>query len=91
LLHRAHCLVGGLCGSVYLDAGFERHVSFLVGYEAYANLDPRRKNQMLEQFEFGIKRCFDDEETDTPFMVDLRGVEDDEENGIVDETITVKR
>jgi hypothetical protein len=74
LLHRAHCLVGGLCGSVYLDAGFERHVSFLVGDEAYAKLDPRRKNQMLEEFEFGIKRCFDDEETDTPLWSTYEGL-----------------
>jgi hypothetical protein len=84
-------LSGDLCGSVYLDAAFERHIAFLVGNAQYEKIETRRKNQMLDAFELGVKRCFDDQDGDDDFNVDLIGVEDDEENGIFGDTITVKR
>lgn len=76
---------------MYLDAAFERHIALLVGNAQYENIETRRKIKMLDAFDLGIKRCFDDQEDDGDFTVDLIGVEDDEENGIFGDTITVKR
>lgn len=44
---------------------------------------------MLKEFEFGIKRSFmGDDNKD--YSVDLRGVEDNEEEGIVDDNVPLK-
>ena len=44
---------------------------------------------MMREFEYGIKRTFTGE-NDQPYSVDLRGVNDDPDNDIVDNTITIK-
>ena len=44
---------------------------------------------MMREFEYGAKRIFN-ETYDQDYFVDLRGVDDDPENGIVDESITIK-
>lgn len=79
---------GDLCGSVFLDMAFENHIRMLVGREQYEGLRPRNKRRMMEAFEFGIKRSFSKEDT-ANLSVDLKGVEDDDENGIDDEIITI--
>lgn len=44
---------------------------------------------MMREFEYGIKRCFS-ENNDQDYSVDLKGVKDDPNHGIIDDTITIK-
>lgn len=44
---------------------------------------------MIEQFETGIERCFGD--GDEIYTVELKGIDDDPDNNILDETITIKQ
>ncbi|KAI0517987.1 hypothetical protein F5B22DRAFT_654313 [Xylaria bambusicola] len=80
---------GDLCGSVFLDLAFERYITTIVGEEAYSYIKQVNKNKMLREFEFGVKRAFDGAE-DKDYSVDLKGVEDNIEEGIVDDTIPLK-
>lgn len=43
---------------------------------------------MMKEFEFGVKRTFNGQD-DRKHSVDLKGVKDDPENHIVDDTITI--
>jgi hypothetical protein len=61
----------------------------LVGDEKYEKLRPAWKKKMIEQFESGIKRCFGD--GDDVYTVELKGIDDDPKNNILDETITIKQ
>lgn len=79
---------GGLCGSMYLDTAFVRYVKTIVGDIQYDQLKDKAKRAMMREFEQSVKRCYngDDEE----YSVDLRGVADNPELGIDDDTITLK-
>ncbi|KAJ8131335.1 hypothetical protein O1611_g2287 [Lasiodiplodia mahajangana] len=90
-LQLVECAIGdgGLCGSVFLDMAFERYIIGLVGQEAYAGIKQANKNKMLRDFEFGVKRAFDGSD-DKDYSVDLKGIDDNEEEGIVDDTIPLK-
>ncbi|KAJ3526973.1 hypothetical protein NM208_g1479 [Fusarium decemcellulare] len=81
---------GGLCGSVFLDIAFEKYIKTLVGEEQYRDLREIDKKKMMRIFENGVKRSFTVDST-KDYSVDLRGVKDNEEEGIVDETITLKQ
>lgn len=86
---------GDLCGSIFLDLAFEKCITTIVGEDQYYNvlrdlkgIKERSRKKMMEQFEIGIKRNF----TGMPgqrFSVDLKGVEDDEKEGILDDTILI--
>ncbi|KAL8774384.1 MAG: hypothetical protein Q9203_004239 [Teloschistes exilis] len=80
---------GGLCGSVFLDLAFERYISTIIGDRQYNKIKETNRKKMMREFEYGIKRMFS-EKNDQTYSVDLRGVEDDPRNGIIDDTITVK-
>ncbi|KAI0118627.1 hypothetical protein GGR51DRAFT_570436 [Nemania sp. FL0031] len=80
---------GGLCGSVFLDMAFEKYIISLVGQEVYAEIKQANKNKMLRDFEFGVKRAFDGS-NDKDYSVDLKGIHDNEEEGIIDDTIPLK-
>ncbi|KAI1123685.1 hypothetical protein F5Y10DRAFT_285795 [Nemania abortiva] len=80
---------GGLCGSVFLDMAFERYIMGLVGQEVYAGTKQANRNKMLQDFEFGVKRAFDGSDNND-YSVDLKGIGDNEEEGIVDDTIPLK-
>lgn len=84
------CVVGdgGLCGSVYLDQAFERYIKTLVGEGPWQYIRDKAKKKMMQEFELSIKRCYAG--TNTEFSVDLPGVEDNEDEGIDDDTITLK-
>lgn len=82
-------MTGGLCGSVFLDMAFERYIAGLVGQEVYSALKSENKDKMLLEFEFGIKRAFNGD-GHQDYSVDLKGIEDNEEEGIIDFTIPLK-
>ncbi|KAJ4203212.1 hypothetical protein NW767_005323 [Fusarium falciforme] len=79
---------GDLCGSTRLDISFEKYIETLVGKDQYSKLKEINKKKMMRAFECGVKRCFTLEST-KEYMVDLKGVEDNERNGIEDDTITL--
>ncbi|KAI0437600.1 hypothetical protein F4803DRAFT_538014 [Xylaria telfairii] len=80
---------GGLCGSVFLDMALERYIAGLVGQEVYSALKSENKDKMLRDFEFGVKRAFNGN-SHQDYSVDLKGIEDNEEEGIIDFTIPLK-
>ena len=55
----------------------------------FKSIKERNRKKMMKEFEYGIQRCFS-EQNDQTYSVDLKGVKDDPKNGIVDDTITVK-
>lgn len=80
---------GGLCGSVFLDIAFQKYIETIIGEMQYNGIKQTNHKKMMREFEYGIKRCFS-EHNDQTYSVDLKGVKNDPENGIVDDTITVK-
>ncbi|KAG9557021.1 hypothetical protein KCU71_g11127, partial [Aureobasidium melanogenum] len=80
---------GGLCGSVYLDIEFEKHIIALVGKSQYENLRKRDKVKMMQDFEYNIKRCFSGNSGN--YTVDMPGVADNPELGIDDDEVTLDR
>ncbi|KAF8453361.1 hypothetical protein BGX38DRAFT_1249757 [Terfezia claveryi] len=85
------CVIGdgGLCGSVFLDLEFERHIRTLVGRDVYAKIKQKDINKMFREFEYGIKRSFTQDDT-APLTVDLKGAGDSPEIGIEDDTIKIE-
>ncbi|KAI1660440.1 hypothetical protein F4813DRAFT_400656 [Daldinia decipiens] len=80
---------GDLCGSVFLDLAFVKYIAALIGEKQYSQIKEVSKKKMLKEFEFGIKRSFmGDDNKD--YSVDLRGVEDNEDEGIVDDNVPLK-
>ena len=82
-------LVGDLCGSVFLDLAFQSYICTLIGKEQYDRIKEKPKRQMIEQFEFGVKRCFTTKEQQQ-FSVELPGVQDDPNHDIIDDSIPIK-
>lgn len=82
--------IGGLCGSIFLDTAIEKHIRTLVGETQYARIKPINKVRMMKMFEHGVKRCFTSD-SKKDYVVDLRDVEDNADEGIEDEIITLKR
>ncbi|KAL8798869.1 MAG: hypothetical protein Q9182_006325 [Xanthomendoza sp. 2 TL-2023] len=89
-LQLEECAVGdgGLCGSVFLDAAFEKYVETIVGKEQYSRIKLKSRKKMLREFEMSVKRCYTGD--DKEYSVDLQGVEDNPEQGIDDDTIRLK-
>ena len=83
------CLPGDLCGSVFLDMGFQKWVTTIIGQNQWARLKEAAKKKMLLDFEYAVKRSFDPK-CQQEYSVELRGVEDDEHHNISDDTIVVK-
>jgi hypothetical protein len=81
-------MAGGLCGSVYLDQAFEKHIRNIVGEKQWGGLKVKSKQKMMHEFEMSIKRSYAGDEQQ--FSVDLQGVEDSPDEGIEDETITLR-
>lgn len=69
--------------------GFEKWVSTKVGQLAYSKLKDTAKKNMFQDFEYQIKRGFDPV-NQQEYSVGLKGVEDNEDQGISDDTILVK-
>lgn len=81
-------LTGGLCGSVFLDVSFQKYIETIVGEAQYYSIKETNRKKMMKEFEYGIKRTFS-EKNDQTYSVDLRGVKDDYQNNVVDDTITI--
>ena len=79
--------IGELCGSTFLDTGFETWMAALVCGEQWSRLKAPAKKRMLSDFE-SVKRAFDPQ-MEPEYSVELKGVEDDEENGISGDVIVV--
>ena len=80
---------GELCGSIFLDLAFQKYIETIIGEMEFQSIKESNRKKMMREFEYGIKRCFS-EQNDQTYSVDLKGVKDDPKNGIVDDTITVK-
>ena len=81
--------VGGLCGAIFLDEEFERHIRTRVGREQYEKLSKRAKANMRWDFDRGLKRSFE-KGAKFKLTVELSGIPDNEEDGIEDETIIIQ-
>ncbi|KAH7125733.1 hypothetical protein B0J11DRAFT_506551 [Dendryphion nanum] len=79
---------GGLCGSVYLDQAFERYIKTIVGENEWKQIKDKSKKKMMKEFEESIKRCYAGDNQE--YSVDLQGVDDNPQEGIDDDTITLK-
>lgn len=82
-------VTGGLCGSVFVDAAFEKYIKTLVGQDDYDSIKEKPKKRMMREFEMSVKRCFTGDNNKI-FSVDLLGVDDNAKEGIVDDTISLK-
>ncbi len=83
-------LAGGLCGSVYLNIGFQKYIETLIGKDQYDSLSDPSKRKMMTEFDQTLKRIFN-ERSNEVHTIDLYGVEDDPENGIDDNTTVLKK
>ncbi|KAH6895964.1 hypothetical protein B0T10DRAFT_545558 [Thelonectria olida] len=80
---------GGLCGSIFLDTSFEKHICTLVGEREYSRIRPLDKRRMMKMFELGVKRSFT-LESNKDYSVELIGVEDNPDEGIVEDMINLE-
>ena len=85
-----YLLTGDLCGSVFLDANFQKYIETIVGEDQYYSIKETNRKKMMRDFEYGVKRTFS-EKNDQTYSVDLKGVRDDYRMDIVDDTITLSR
>jgi hypothetical protein len=68
--------------------GFEKFVKLKVGRENYGNIRERYRKRMMLDFEAQVKRNFGGQDEDMR-SVELVGVEDNPEEGIIDENVTL--
>lgn len=66
---------------------FKKHIIDIVGEVQYKSFNLRSRTRMMDDFE-SIKKSFTGANRD--HSVDLRGVQNDVEHGINDDTITLK-
>jgi hypothetical protein len=81
---------GGLCGSIFLDMSFEKHILTLVAESKYSEIRPADTRRMMKMFELGVKRSFT-LESNKDYSVELIGVEDNPDEGIQGAMIDLKR
>ena len=89
-LRMEECAVGdgGLCGSVFLDAAFEKHIKIKVGERTYMKIKEVKRKRMLRDFEQGVKKGYDGGKKE--YTVELVGVEEDLSKDIHDDMIKLK-
>jgi hypothetical protein len=73
---------------VYLYLAFEKYIITIVGETQYRNIKAKSKDKMMADFEYNVKRNFTGE--DGLHSVDLKGVDDNPEMDIDDDTIKLK-
>jgi hypothetical protein len=47
-----------MCGAIFLDGAFEKHIRTMISAEDYEKLGTRSKRKMMNDWEYGIKRGF---------------------------------
>jgi len=70
---------------VLIDAAFEKFVRSKIGDKGYENIRKKNKNMMMQDFDQQVKMNFAGE--DRMRCIELKGVEDNAAEGIVDGTI----
>ena len=73
---------------MFLDLAFQKYIETVVGEKEYNSIKESNRKKMMREFEYGVKRCFS-EQNDQIYSVDLKGVKDDPEHGIIDDSITI--
>ncbi|KAI5837493.1 hypothetical protein DFP73DRAFT_568263 [Morchella snyderi] len=73
---------GELCGSTFLNQGFENLVISRAGKENFDKMKTRSLNRMLREFEQSLKRNFTNSEDDDEFICTAGGLPDNPEVGI---------
>lgn len=66
-------VIGGLCGSVFLDMAFKNYLRTIITEQVFNNITPRHMAKMMHEFEYCIKRQFSSKE-DKSYIFDLLGV-----------------
>jgi hypothetical protein len=75
-----------------LELAFEDYIAKLTGEEEYKKLASGAKRRMINGDFDRLKRLFgNEEEDDDKYSVDLKGVKDNQEKGIIDGTIILER
>ena len=71
---------GKLCGSVYLDKGFQDHIRKRIGNDSIDNMTVKAKEEMMRTWEDKVKFPFkEDSDEDDDYEVNVRGVDDNEQ------------
>jgi hypothetical protein len=71
-----------------VDLAFEKYIKTLVGEAEYNKTREKARMMMLRDFENSVKRCYTGD--NKVYSVDLRGVDDNPDVGIQDDTIKLK-
>jgi len=82
-IEEAQVGTGGLCGSAFLNYGFEEHVKFRIGEVEFSRLqstNPAAWETALKHFEEYVKRNLSDELED--FNIPMPGVPDNDDAGV---------
>ncbi|KAE8449886.1 hypothetical protein EG329_007363 [Mollisiaceae sp. DMI_Dod_QoI] len=77
---------GGLCGSAYIDMGFEKFVKLKVGEAEYNRMNENHRKRMMIDFDVQVKRGFSGKDQKNR-SVELRGVRNNAEEGIINGAI----
>lgn len=76
---------GGMCGSVYLDYGFEKHIKKVLGEEAFNNMKPNSRAEMMRTWEESVKFVFGhDDDPEEEYLVAVPGIPDCDYKNIAD-------
>ena len=89
-LRMEECAVGDgeLCGSVFLDSAFEKHIKVKVGERQYMKIKELKRKRMLRDFEQAVKKAYDG--SNKEYTVELVGVEEDLDKDIHEDMIKLK-
>jgi hypothetical protein len=73
---------------VYIDIEFEDFVKLKVGKAEYGKINERHRKRMMHNFDVQVKRSFSGQD-DKKRSVELRDVEENVKEGIIDESVTL--
>lgn len=77
-------VLGGLCGSVYLDHRFKDYIKSKLGANTIDRMKPRPHDEMMRSWIEQVKFKFGSEASDTEFEVAVPGVADSVQNQVED-------
>ncbi|KAF8247382.1 hypothetical protein K440DRAFT_661489 [Wilcoxina mikolae CBS 423.85] len=73
---------GDLCGSVFLDEGFEQYIRKLLGDEVIDGMKQRSRNEMMRTWVDKAKSKFNDKNSLEEYEVTMGGVPDDDDGNV---------
>lgn len=80
-VRNANGVVGDLCGSVFLDHGFDKYIRRKLGDSVIDGMSVRSRTQMMNSWINDVKFRFGNT-SQTEFDVSVPGVADDDEKGV---------